>query len=365
MSEPKYKTRQFMLLPQFKSRTAHQQKYPHSYSINHTYTLFKESGEPDVHALSPTMKTTHVASWGVDINDRAKRPRLVKPDFIDGVLVCGNSGFDVKKANFLASSPECANGPNADPMRAVFYEIKPEEDAKQRREIKRLSSKANNLIYNMDDSELSAYCIVYGIKILDMDGYRMERAMLEDRLVGMLESKQSVDMYKEFIDSLNDDDRQKQIHVAMGIESGHVVFDKNSGAVKFKGGTPVYQVVDKSNFTEEIATWINSKSAGEAFYNILIDRIGVSKSKEVEVDESYDPTVADKGLYELSDSELADYLKESEVLEYKKGVGYHLDGNALTDSEGNYLRSKSSLIELLMKDEEFKTLMLSRASKTL
>lgn len=357
------KTRHFRLLKTLLSKNADRPSYANSYGLPSSYSFYNENNELKIYALSPTMKTldTDDDNWArYDINDPQNRPRLEKPSFNKGSIICGTDGYNQRKAEFLYNSPWCANGPNADPTRATFEEVIQIDNAKERNDKRKLQFKCMQRISELDQQELAAHCTIMGIVTRDSDGAILEKDALEDNVMRGLDELAARDGNKVYTSFLNQFDTEMsdiKIALAMALNKGEIVHDKFNMSVGLKGGTSVLQIKDNNAVIDEMAFWIAS-GEGKGFYARVVDSLGIIKAVTVDPNEF---TEEGKRLWDLPTGELFKEAYGRDIITHKRGLGYEMNGEFINNHNQSRIKSQADLIDFMRENQNFR-LMVTKAT---
>lgn len=319
------KTRQFRMLPHMKSRVADKVKYAATYKIPSYFTVPDENGLPKTYAYSPVMKSIDTDTWGdrlTDITQRNGRPRLEKPEFVNGNIFCRPQ--ENLKADYLWKSPLCVNGPNADPSRAVYMEVRREDEAKNRRKSRKIISQVENAIFNLEEDMLVSYCTINGIKTRDGDGYRLSKELLQDNLITALEINSdggsNLQPYEDFADDMESTQSAIKLLIGEGLSKNKLFLDRANNAIGFEGSAASFRAPAGTDIFTEMVTWINSDKNGQAFYAQLNRRLNKQEPEPVpEINLQEDATEFD----EMAPVEVVNIAKELKAFTYKMKKGYY------------------------------------------
>jgi hypothetical protein len=351
----KAKQRIFKLIDLYLSSNTDKTTFAKNYSLPSSFTVYDGAGKPTTHALAPSKTDTNIDTWK-EIEgtlNHPNRPRLEKPTFVDGFVICAPRGSDIIKANYLAASPWCVNGINADPSRATFYEVKPEEEAMDRAMKRKLERNCAVVIDTMSDDQLEAYCMVKGIRTKDGNGDVLERVLLEDHLMQTLEIKSS---YEEFLEDQDDRTMDIKILIARGLSTGKLSHDKSKNALSFQSGSTVFAAAQGLDIIDEASKWVDSTEEGKNFFKALKLRVTIREAvNEVEEDEEdeFNGILDESGIMTMEAKDLFEVAyNEYEVIKHHKGKGFFIGDEQVETIDGKIAKSKEACIEALATNED-------------
>lgn len=349
------KTRIFRLTDKHLSRVAeaHAPKFPRTYTIPARFNIYdKEKGERVDIAYHQSQKSIYFQDWKTDaltVDD--PRLTLEKPKFIEGQLMCLPQ--DYLKAEFVFNSPLCLNGPNADPMKAVYYEVRVEDDATDKLEFERKRSLANTAIFNLSHDDALYLCMINGLKHVDNDNTPLSIKVLQGYLITALEGDyhQDQEVYDDFIHFINSQEFSIQRVFAQGLQEGKLIVDRGSNSIGFVGGNSVKQFSDYDDMYAELSEWVMSDKFGKQFFESLKMKLGM-KREAITRDEEYSSVIDSSGVKDASPSEKFEKAKELGLITHQRGRGFLFKGEFIQSGEG-YAKSKQEIYDLITLDPEF------------
>lgn len=353
-----HKTRIFRLTDKHLSRVAeaHAPKFPKTYTIPARFNIYdKEKGERVDIAWHRSQKSIYFDKWrtkAISVND----PDLIleKPKFKEGQLMCPPEEY--LQAEFLFNSPLCLNGPNADPMKAVYYEVRIDDDASDKLEFERQRSIANAAVFALEHEDALYLCMIYGLRHLDPDGVPLSLKVLQGNLITALEDmylNHDKSIYEDFSSFIAGQEFTIQKVFAKGVLEGKIFIDRGSNSIGFTGGNAVFGFNDYEELYEEFTEWVLSNKHGKQFFESLKLKLGTAK-EAVTKDNEYSALLDKSGVKEMSPSDLLEKARELDVVTHERGRGYKFKGEFILAGDG-YAKSKQEMYDLITIDHEFRS----------
>lgn len=370
----KAKTRLFTLDESKRSRTAANgaSEFARTWSITPRCIIRDENGYPTVLAHSLSQKSINVDDWPIGL-DETRSPILTHPLFENGALVCTPN--KALTAEYLWNHIACGNGPNADPNNVQFNEILSEDKAEYNRITRKNKSKAEGLIFEMNDDELINLCTIYKLPVRDIDGDILVLDNLQDMLMDKLDD---TDGHEDFLIDISDDSMDVKSNIAAGLNSNVLVYDAGLRALGFDSSSMVFSTTSNGDIFEDSYRWIIGTKEGANFYSILITKLNLGKDFEVvetkdsnanKVSEKFNKVKNDNAYSDMTPQDLFEIAKKIKVITWnKESRAFQLEGSDIKFLDGRVASTKNSAIEAIsttqsVREEVESAMSLNESSK--
>lgn len=303
------------------------------------------------------------------IFDRESGLSFKKPVFNKGYLEVGSDNPSLQK--FLDICPSNERSPYAGQkgVKITFTEIVEAESAAEEAKERRMRSKLENYIFDLGEKKLYSIAMLYGVRIKDSDGFQRDRDAISLDIIDRIyvDNRQT---FEEFIENSGSSDFEIKTNIAQAFIDGILNYDTISGQVSVRGGNPIYRVQDKDEYITDVFLWVKSEPEGANLYKTVLNRLGKRKEEvSHKVVEVVNTAVTASGLLEAKGLEIISKAKEANVIKWEDQLFKKLGGAnryyVIKDEEGNAIKSKNALAELLDRDEELRDEVASKTAALL
>ena len=355
------KTRVFKLINKDKSGTTGRM-FPNTEATIPKHIIVKDKVEQEIAWLSgrPSIYVNDWKGFEGSVMDNQSGLTFTKPVFTRGFLYV--SPDESMLADFLAISPQNINSPYAGQkgIKPQFEEIIESDNAEEEARRIKMKSKMEGYIFDLDDSVLHSIAMLYGVRIVDHDNTTRSSAAIAIDVINSISSNPD-ETIEDFIENCTGTEFEAKTTIAEGFIKGIIEYDSITGRVNFKGGNPIYVVADKENYILDIYLWIKGTDDGKNMYNNLTKRLGIrQEDKSFEIVEKVNAAVAASGLQDLKGFQVLDEAKKHKIIKWDandkcfKKVGGAGRTYPIKDDNGDFIKTKESLVELIDNDDELR-----------
>jgi hypothetical protein len=310
----------FRLIKENSSPTIENVKFPKSYLIPCIDEVYDdESGENRVIRYASGERSIYLDEQvNQDMNKRAQIT------FFNGYLIVDKR--ERTKLAYLRASNACQTNNDRMPgSKAVYFEVKPGEGAKEQMKFDKLELEAKQAAYNMNLDELIGYARVLGVDV--------NRDPAEVRYAMSIIASQNPETFMEGLDSPQ---TKRKFYVYEALDAGIISLSRNENSIRWGDSKqPIVQApVGQDPLDYLVEFTFDSK--GESVYERIRTLLTPSVStEEVEEEDSED-------LIGMSGEDLLKMAKELNLISFnggavmfndsKVGVGYSKSGKAVDNN---------------------------------